>query len=171
MHQASPYVLSEQSHVVQHPPPKDALTPAQLKALEGDHAKDEEDTISIQPVEKMPAYFISHGDPSIMFEPESLPYKSLQALGDEIKQHKPKAIIVASSHWLGDDLVVYVNNGEENPLICMFINSYLRIFSDSKDFLPPRRLLWFPGRVLQADIRKQSRSSPCRSYVEVIQRA
>ena len=128
MHQLSPYVLSEQSHVVQHPPPEDALTPAQRKAAGlDDEQKQEEDgeanTIAIQPMPKMPAYFISHGSPDIMFKPESLPYKSLQALGDEIMLHKPKAIVVASSHWIGDELVIYVNNGEENPLICELDNS------------------------------------------------
>lgn len=119
MHQLSPYVLSEQTHVVQHPPPKDALTPAQRKALEEKEEEEKDaNTIAIQPIAKMPAYFISHGSPDIMFQPDSLPYKSLQALGNEIKQHNPKAIVVASSHWIGDELVVYVNNGEENSLIC-----------------------------------------------------
>lgn len=129
MHQTSPYILSEQTHIVQHPPPKDALTPAQRKALEAQEQgggqstassvdDDTATTVKIQPVAKMPAYFISHGAPDVMFEPESLPYKSLQTLGDEIKQHNPKAIVVASSHWIGDELVIYVNDGEENPLIC-----------------------------------------------------
>ena len=119
MHQASPYVLSEQTHIVQHPPPKDALTPAQRVALDNlDGAKEDDTTVAIQPIAKMPTYFISHGSPDVLFETESLPYKSLQALGEEIKSHKPKAIIVASSHWIGDEMVIYVNNGEENPLIC-----------------------------------------------------
>lgn len=123
MHQASPYVLSEQSHVVQHPPHKDALTPAQRKALEDSEGLpigEDDTTVSIQPISKMPAYFISHGSPSTMFEPETLPYKSLQALGKEIISHKPKAIVVVSSHWTGDELVLYVNNAEQNPLIYDF---------------------------------------------------
>jgi hypothetical protein len=122
MHQASPYELSEKSHIVQHPPPLDALTPAQRKAMENqenDGSDDDDDTqITTSPISKMPAYFISHGTPNVLFEPETMPYRSLQALGAEIMQHKPKAIVVVSSGWVGGEIVAEVNSAEENSLIC-----------------------------------------------------
>lgn len=117
LHQASPYVLSEQTHIVQHPPPKDALTPAQRKALE-EQEEGQDAPITTFPVGRMPAYFISHGTKDTRFHPESLPYKSWQALGVEIVQQRPKAIVVVSSQWKGPEYRILVNDDVNNNLIC-----------------------------------------------------
>lgn len=110
-----PYLLSEQSHVV-HPPPKEALNPAQAKA-----ARDAELRKPQKP-ERMPVFFVSHGTPdALMLEPDSLPYQSWQSVGRQIEDLKPTAIVAVSSRWEGVDRDVYVSGGDgANELLCMY---------------------------------------------------
>lgn len=98
----------EQSHIRQHPPPKDALHPR--------HKSKKPKPVKTKP--QMPMFFVSHGNPSTMFETESMPYRSWQNIGQEIRELNPKAIVVTSSHWEGNDPEVYVNTDVDNPLIC-----------------------------------------------------
>lgn len=111
-----PYVLSERSHVVQHPPPTDALSPAQAKA-----ARDAELKKKSYKPERMPVYFISHGTPDALMLPhDSLPYQSWQSVGRQIADLNPTAIVAVSSRWEGQDNDVYVTSGDaENELLCM----------------------------------------------------
>ena len=113
-----PYVLSEQSHSVQHAPPKEALNPAQARAArEAEMAKPKKQ-------ERMPVYFISHGTPETLFQQESLPYQSWQSVGRQIAELNPTAIVAVSSHWEGLDDYIYVNTlDSQTELLCMSISA------------------------------------------------
>ena len=115
MHQSAPY-LTEQSQILQHPPPKNALSPAQAY----NDAAAPANTVLGKAVneDRMPVFFVAHGPPSIEYEAESLVYTSWQVVGQQIVNHKPKAIVVVSSGWEGGNEVVHVNTGLGNPLIC-----------------------------------------------------
>jgi hypothetical protein len=109
-----PYVLSEQSHVTQHPPPTDALSPALAKAAR------EAAQLKPEKQERMPVFFISHGTPEALYQEDSLPYKSWQSIGRQIVDLNPTAIVAVSSHWEGEDDDIYVNSMDsENELLCM----------------------------------------------------
>ena len=112
MQQSAPY-LTEQSHIAEHPSSKNALSPVQAQ-----NALHNEPPITAAAIYRMPVYFISHGLPSAMYEPDSLPYKAWQSVGQEILDWNPKAILVASSGWEGANGGIQVNTGSENPLIC-----------------------------------------------------
>lgn len=70
---------------------------------------------------RTPVYFLSHGGPSIVEEPESPAYRSLEDVGREITaQVKPKAVIIFSAHWQGRQNGVLVNTAEITDLIYDF---------------------------------------------------
>lgn len=138
MQQNAPYLPREQSHIVQHPPPKDALSPAHLAKQEGGGnagvgagagaggaATGALADVEIKPVQRAPVYFISHGGPPSTFEQDSMPWRAWQSLGKEIAEYNPSAIVVASPYWLGEANAVYVNNGPENPLMCEWCDAEL----------------------------------------------
>jgi hypothetical protein len=116
-HQGSPYEggLFEQSHIKQHPPPKDALSPAVAKKQAEEAAVREAKLARAK--QAVPSYFISHGSPPNIVQPESLQYGAWQSVGKEILDLKPKAIVVASPYWLGEGDGVQVNTGAVNDII------------------------------------------------------
>ncbi|KAL1384253.1 aromatic ring-opening dioxygenase LigB subunit [Phyllosticta capitalensis] len=70
---------------------------------------------------KTPVYFLSHGGPNIVEEPESPAYQSLEDIGREItEQVNPKAVVIFSAHWQGRQNGVLVNTAELTDLIYDF---------------------------------------------------
>jgi hypothetical protein len=139
-----PYVLSEQSHVTQHPPPTDALSPALAKAAR------EAAQLKPEKQERMPVFFISHGTPEALYQEDSLPYKSWQSIGRQIVDLNPTAIVAVSSHWEGEDDDIYVNSMDsENELLCM---SYRR----------PTKVQYIPYLMPSSLLLSHALTVPCR---------
>ncbi|KJZ74877.1 hypothetical protein HIM_05786 [Hirsutella minnesotensis 3608] len=70
---------------------------------------------------KMPVYFFSHGGPTVQYDTKHPAYPVLQKIGKEITHKlKPKAVIVFSAHWMGDEDVIHVNSKEQTDLIYDF---------------------------------------------------
>ncbi|KAL7409333.1 Extradiol ring-cleavage dioxygenase, class III enzyme, subunit B [Mrakia frigida] len=72
---------------------------------------------------RMPAYFISHGGPPTIFEPQSSPYLQWVKTGKEIQALNPRGLVVVSAHWENDDTGskdVLINEVSQTPLIYDF---------------------------------------------------
>ncbi|KAF2135218.1 uncharacterized protein K452DRAFT_239772 [Aplosporella prunicola CBS 121167] len=70
---------------------------------------------------RTPVYFLSHGGPNIMEEPDHPAYKKLQDIGKEITSKvKPKAVVIFSAHWQSRNNGVLVNTAEITELIYDF---------------------------------------------------
>ena len=135
----NPY-FTEQSHIVQHPPPKDALSPALAKKAREAAAR-AESRRNAAPV--WPVYFISNGGHDGRIGRElllagtsadgldgeeggrglSMQYRSWRDIGNEIlppntAAKRPKGIVIVSSGWEGEHDTVYVNSGPDNAPIC-----------------------------------------------------
>ncbi|EKG17877.1 Extradiol ring-cleavage dioxygenase class III enzyme subunit B [Macrophomina phaseolina MS6] len=73
------------------------------------------------PVSRTPLYFLSHGGPSLIEEPEHPAYGKLQEIGREITEKvKPEAVVIFSAHWQGGKNRVLVNTAEITDLIYDF---------------------------------------------------
>ncbi|KAI1176447.1 Extradiol ring-cleavage dioxygenase, class III enzyme, subunit B [Nemania sp. FL0916] len=67
---------------------------------------------------RAPAYFMSHGGPSTMFDTQHPVYPILQNIGLEITQKvKPKAIVIFSAHWEAGPRDIQVNTATSTDLI------------------------------------------------------
>lgn len=90
------------------------------------------DTTSLVP--KTPVYFLSHGgvsralvtmydqplteQPNLLEEPDHPAYRKLQEIGKEVTSIvKPKAVVIFSAHWQGQNDRVLVNTAEISDLI------------------------------------------------------
>ncbi len=60
------------------------------------------------------------GGPTVIENVEHPAYAQLQALGKEITQQKPKAVVVFSAHWQGEPKTIEVNTAESMGLIYDF---------------------------------------------------
>ncbi|KAM0241531.1 hypothetical protein ACHAP5_007487 [Fusarium lateritium] len=70
---------------------------------------------------KTPVYFFSHGGPDIQYNTKHPVYPVLQQMGKEIThQVKPKAVVVFSAHWMGEENTIHVNNAIDTDLIYDF---------------------------------------------------
>ncbi|KAF5640751.1 aromatic ring-opening dioxygenase [Fusarium sp. NRRL 25303] len=70
---------------------------------------------------KAPVYFFSHGGPDVQYNTKHPVYPVLQQIGKEITQKvKPKAVVVFSAHWMGEERAIHVNNAVDTPLIYDF---------------------------------------------------
>ncbi|KAI1014665.1 hypothetical protein LB503_003510 [Fusarium chuoi] len=70
---------------------------------------------------KAPVYFFSHGGPDVQYNTKHPVYPILQQIGKEITQKvKPKAVVVFSAHWMGEERAIHVNNAVDTPLIYDF---------------------------------------------------
>ncbi|CAI7670110.1 hypothetical protein PCG10_003758 [Penicillium crustosum] len=75
----------------------------------------------IQPGMRTPIYFLSHGGPNIMYEPDHPAYRKLGEIGREITTKvKPKAVVVFSAHWQAGRDTIQVNTAEKTDLIYDF---------------------------------------------------
>ncbi|KAL6404892.1 hypothetical protein AUP68_11728 [Ilyonectria robusta] len=67
---------------------------------------------------KTPVYFFSHGGPDVQYQTKHPVYPILQQIGREITQQvKPKAVVVFSAHWMGEEGAIHVNKEEHTDLI------------------------------------------------------
>ncbi|KAF4335314.1 aromatic ring-opening dioxygenase subunit [Fusarium beomiforme] len=72
-------------------------------------------------VTKAPVYFFSHGGPDVQYNTKHPVYPVLQRIGREITHKvKPKAVVVFSAHWMGEESTIHVNNAIDTPLIYDF---------------------------------------------------
>ncbi|KAF4450674.1 hypothetical protein F53441_6215 [Fusarium austroafricanum] len=72
-------------------------------------------------VTKTPVYFFSHGGPDVQYNTKHPVYPVLQQIGKEITQQvKPKAVVVFSAHWMGEESTIHVNNAVDTDLIYDF---------------------------------------------------
>lgn len=70
---------------------------------------------------RTPVYFFSHGGPDVQYNTQHPVYPVLQKIGREIThQVKPKAVVVFSAHWMGEDKTIHVNKEEKTDLIYDF---------------------------------------------------
>ncbi|KAM0426186.1 hypothetical protein ACHAPT_008536 [Fusarium lateritium] len=70
---------------------------------------------------KTPVYFFSHGGPDVQYNTEHPVFPVLQSIGKEITQKvKPKAVVVFSAHWMGEEGAIHVNNVVDTDLIYDF---------------------------------------------------
>ncbi|KAJ3522936.1 hypothetical protein NM208_g12653 [Fusarium decemcellulare] len=70
---------------------------------------------------KTPVYFFSHGGPDVQYNTKHPVYPVLQRIGKEITQQvKPKAVVVFSAHWMGEEGAIHVNNAVDTDLIYDF---------------------------------------------------
>ena len=66
---------------------------------------------------RMPVYFVSHGSPMTMFEPESKPARAWARMGEDVRERiRPKAIVFVSAHWEGERDAVLVTDQATNDL-------------------------------------------------------
>ncbi|GME29137.1 Extradiol ring-cleavage dioxygenase class III enzyme subunit B [Neofusicoccum parvum] len=73
------------------------------------------------PLPKTPVYFLSHGGPNLIEEPDHPAYSKLQEIGKEVTSKiKPKAVVIFSAHWQGQNDRVLVNTAEISDLIYDF---------------------------------------------------
>lgn len=57
-------------------------------------------------------------------------YPVLQQIGREITQRvKPKAVVVFSAHWMGDEDAIRVNNAEQTDLIYEYGTEMRRLYT------------------------------------------
>ncbi|KLO95639.1 putative aromatic ring-opening dioxygenase LigB subunit [Fusarium fujikuroi] len=77
--------------------------------------------IKTNTAKKAPVYFFSHGGPDVQYNTKHPVYPVLQQIGKEITQKvKPKAVVVFSAHWMGEEHAIHVNNAVDTPLIYDF---------------------------------------------------
>ncbi|SPO49122.1 uncharacterized protein PSANT_07069 [Moesziomyces antarcticus] len=75
---------------------------------------------------KAPVFFISHGGPPTMFQPEHPAYQHWRRWGKQVRElHQQgvvRGLVFVSAHWQAEDLDqgVYVNVDERNPLVYDF---------------------------------------------------
>ncbi|KAF4959997.1 hypothetical protein FGADI_1271 [Fusarium gaditjirri] len=83
--------------------------------------KDVASPIKTNTATKAPVYFFSHGGPDVQYNTKHPVYPVLQQIGREITQKvKPKAVVVFSAHWMGEERAIHVNNAVDTPLIYDF---------------------------------------------------
>ncbi|KAH7167508.1 Extradiol ring-cleavage dioxygenase, class III enzyme, subunit B [Fusarium sp. MPI-SDFR-AT-0072] len=83
--------------------------------------KDVTSPIKTNAATKAPVYFFSHGGPDVQYNTKHPVYPVLQQIGREITQKvKPKAVVVFSAHWMGEERAIHVNNAVDTPLIYDF---------------------------------------------------
>lgn len=115
---SAPFIPKEQSHQKHHPvavpATNDKLRPDEQRKLEKARAA----KAAAANAYRVPSYFISSEEPEQLDNPHSGLYQSLQSVGQQIREAKPKAILVMSPYWDGEENRVYVNIGNDNPLIC-----------------------------------------------------
>lgn len=79
----------------------------------------------------MPTWLLSHGSPMSLYEPGHPAYRHWVAIGKEIRQLKPRGIVIVSAHWQADGrktlspdgtVEVDMNTNTSNPLIYDFYN-------------------------------------------------
>jgi hypothetical protein len=69
--------------------------------------------------------------PDIQYNTKHPVYPILQQIGKEIThQVKPKAVVVFSAHWMGEEYTIHVNNAVDTDLIyeCVICWILLRAF-------------------------------------------
>ena len=67
---------------------------------------------------RMPVYFVSHGSPMTMFEPDSGPVKAWTKMGADVRERiRPKGIVFVSAHWEGERDAVLVTDQASNELL------------------------------------------------------
>lgn len=44
-------------------------------------------------------YFLSHGGPPTMFDPDSKPYRAWREYGRRVGESPPRGLVVVSAHW------------------------------------------------------------------------
>lgn len=58
---------------------------------------------TVKDTDPLPAYFISHGSPSMIYPDDIMTdkkaYETLQQIGQEIKVNRPDYIVIVSAHW------------------------------------------------------------------------
>ncbi|KAH7161302.1 Extradiol ring-cleavage dioxygenase, class III enzyme, subunit B [Dactylonectria macrodidyma] len=70
---------------------------------------------------RTPVYFFSHGGPDVQYQTKHPVYPILQQIGKEITQQvKPKAVVVFSAHWMGEEGAIHVNKEVQMDLIYDF---------------------------------------------------
>jgi hypothetical protein len=84
--------------------------------------KDVTSPIKTNAATKAPVYFFSHG--GVKYNTKHPVYPFLQQIGREITQKvKPKAVVVFSAHWMGEERAIHVNNAVDTPLIYECVTS------------------------------------------------